>query len=81
MRNKDKYYLEKIKGNILCNILDVISTLLISWLVSVAIVYCIGLCFGVGVSLRFATGVWLILVLLGSTNTYNVSKLINNRRK
>lgn len=39
----------------------------ISWAITCGIIKLITLCFGIGFSLAVATGIWLVLWLLGST--------------
>lgn len=37
----------------------------LSWLITCGIIYLITLCFGWSFSLAIATGIWLVLVLIG----------------
>lgn len=57
-------------------ILMVIAGLSASWAVTVGILYLIALCFGLVWSLKLATGVWLVLMILGSffSKTVTVKK-------
>lgn len=57
-------------------ILVVIAGMAVSWALTVGIVYLITLCFGLAFSFKLATGVWLVLTLIGSffTQTVNVKK-------
>lgn len=43
----------------------IILVMALSWLLTCGIVYLITLCFGWGFSWAIATGIWLILLLIG----------------
>lgn len=47
-------------------ILIVLAALIASWLLTCGIIFLICLCFGWAFSFAIATGIWLILCLLGS---------------
>lgn len=42
----------------------------LSWLITCGIIYLITLCFGWSFSLAIATGIWLVLVLIGKRIQY-----------
>lgn len=53
--------------------LDILLFLVIAalnWLLTCGIIYLITLCFGWGFSLAIATGIWLVLVLIGKRIQY-----------
>lgn len=47
-------------------ILFFLTTLAFSWCITVGIVYVIMWCFSLTFSIKIATGIWLVLFLLGS---------------
>lgn len=59
------------KKNPLSTLIIILSVLIlgygISWAVTVGIIKLITICFGCGFSLAYATGVWLVLILLWIT--------------
>lgn len=50
----------------------IILVMALSWLLTCGIVYLITLCFGWGFSWAIATGIWLILLLIGKRISYFV---------
>lgn len=60
---------KKIKDNLVKSLIIVALMILVfgaSWLITCGIVKLITMCFGVAFTWRIATGIWLILLLLGS---------------
>ena len=55
---------------IFLNILLFLVIATLNWLLTCGIIYLITLCFGWGFSLAIATGIWLILVLIGKRIQY-----------
>ena len=51
-------------------ILLILAALIASWLLTCGIIYLITLCFGWSFSLAIATGIWLILMLIGKRIQY-----------
>ena len=48
-------------------LLIILAVLVLSWALTCGIIKLITLCFGLTFSLAIATGIWLVLWLLGST--------------
>lgn len=55
---------------IFLNILLFLVIAALNWLLTCGIIYLITLCFGWSFSLAIATGIWLILVLIGKRIQY-----------
>lgn len=55
---------------IFLNILLFLVIAALNWLLTCGIIYLITLCFGWNFSLAIATGIWLILVLIGKRIQY-----------
>ena len=57
-----------LEGTIACLTVIVIVALAygLSWLISIGVMKLICFCFGLNFSLKVATGVWLLLALVGS---------------
>ena len=43
----------------------ILLCLALSWIITCGIIYCITICFGLSFSWGIATGIWLILLLIG----------------
>lgn len=54
-------------SKIILVILAILAVMAISWALTCGIIKLITLCFGLTFSFAIATGIWLILFLLGST--------------
>ena len=66
---------EKVKiAGILMTILLLAICYAISWLITCGIIKLITICFGLTFSWAIATGIWLILCLLGSVFSVTVKK-------